>query len=128
MLKCHPIPTQDNLAEAKKLTGIRVLAVDDEADSLSLLAFILEQEGAKVTTATSATEAIKILSESTFDLLISDIGMPDVNGYELMRQIRSMPSQAAIRGDRSDRLCRRIRPTASKGSWFSAAISPNPLM
>ena len=95
--KMPPNSIQDNLAEAKKLTGIRVLAVDDEADSLSLLAFILEQEGAEVTTATSATEAIKILSESTFDLLISDIGMPDVNGYELMRQIRSMPSQAAIR-------------------------------
>ena len=90
-------PVRDNLAEAKKLTGIRVLAVDDEADSLSLLAFILEQEGAKVTTATSATEAIEILAESTFELLISDIGMPDVNGYELMRQIRSMPSQAGIR-------------------------------
>ena len=89
--------TQDNLALAKKLTGIRVLAVDDEADSLSLLAFILEQEGAKVTTATSATEAIKMLAESTFELLISDIRMPEVDGYELMRQIRSMPSQAAIR-------------------------------
>ena len=50
---------------------------------------------ATVTTATSSTEAIKILSESTFALLISDIGMPDVNGYELMRQIRSLPSPTA---------------------------------
>ena len=90
-------PVRDNLASAKKLTGIRVLAVDDEADSLSLVAFILEQEGAKVTTATSATEAMKILSESTFDLLISDIGMPEVNGYELMRQIRSLPSLADLK-------------------------------
>ena len=85
----------DNVVQPKKLTGIRVLAVDDELDSLSLLAFILEQEGAKVTTATSATEALKILLESTFDLLISDIGMPEVNGYELIRKIRSMPSPIA---------------------------------
>ena len=90
-----PDPTQDNVVQPKKLTGIRVLAVDDEADSLSLLAFILEQEGAEVTTATSATEALKILLESTFDLLISDIGMPEVNGYELIRKIRSMPSPIA---------------------------------
>ncbi len=90
-----PDPTQDNVVQPKKLTGVRVLAVDDEADSLSLLAFILEQEGAKVTTATSATEALKILSQSTFDLLISDIGMPEVNGYELIRKIRSMLSPIA---------------------------------
>ena len=85
----------DNVVRSRKLTGIRVLAVDDELDSLSLLAFILEQEGAEVTTATSATEALKILLEFTFDLLISDIGMPEVNGYELIRKIRSMSSPIA---------------------------------
>ena len=90
-------PIQDNSVPPKKLTGIRVLAVDDEVDSLSLIAFILEQEGAIVTTVTSATEAIKIMSESNFDLLISDIGMPKIDGYELMRQIRKMPSLAAIK-------------------------------
>jgi signal transduction histidine kinase/ActR/RegA family two-component response regulator len=95
--KMPPDPIQDNSVQSKKLTGIRVLAVDDEADSLSLIAFILEQEGADVTTATSATEALEILSQSTFELLISDIGMPEIDGYELMRQIRSMPSVAAIR-------------------------------
>ena len=95
--KMPPNSTPDDLVQTKKLTGIRVLAVDDEADSLSLIAFILEQEGADVTTATSATEALKILSQSTFDLLISDIGMPEVDGYELMRQIRKMPDRTAIK-------------------------------
>ena len=84
-----------NSRSAKGLQNIQVLAVDDEADSLSMLAFILEQEGAKVTTATSAKKALEILAELTFDLLISDIGMPVINGYELMRQIRATKSSNA---------------------------------
>ncbi len=88
-------PPLDNLVPTKQLQGIRILAVDDEPDSLSLLAFILEQQGAEVTTATSASKAIEALSESAFELLISDIGMPVVNGYELMRQIRALESPLA---------------------------------
>ncbi len=88
-------PPIDHPIQTKQLQGIRVLAVDDEPDSLSLLAFILEQEGAEVKTATSASKAIEALSESAFDLLISDIGMPVVNGYELMRQIRALESPMA---------------------------------
>ena len=79
----------NNFDSAKQLQGIKILAVDDEADSLYLLAFILEQAGAEVKTATSAKEAVAALSGSTFDLLISDLGMPEVDGYELMRQIRA---------------------------------------
>ena len=90
----HP-PSVDNSVPTKQLQGIRILAVDDEVDSLSLLAFILEQQGAEVKTVTSASKAIEALSESTFELLISDIGMPKVNGYELMRQVRALKSPLA---------------------------------
>jgi PAS domain S-box-containing protein len=69
------------------LAGIQILAVDDEPDSLELLRFILEDAGAEVQTATSGSEALETLAQFKFDLLISDIGMPDMNGYELVQQI-----------------------------------------
>ncbi|NJR75233.1 MAG: response regulator, partial [Scytonema sp. CRU_2_7] len=81
-------PTPD----ASPLTGIRVLVVDDEADTRELIAFILEQCGASVTTAASALEALQVLKQTKPDLLLSDIGMPDMDGYMLMRQIRAMQS------------------------------------
>ena len=85
----------NNATPAKQLAGVKILIVDDEADSLSLLAFILEQEGAEVKTASSADRAFKALNESTFALIISDIGMPNTNGYQLMRQIRASKSPIA---------------------------------
>ena len=85
----------DNTVEPKQLAGIRVLAVDDEIDSLDLLASILSQQGSEVTTVTSAKAAMSALTQSNFDLLISDISMPEVNGYELIRQIRNLESPLA---------------------------------
>ncbi|MGL5872673.1 MAG: response regulator [Xenococcaceae cyanobacterium] len=73
---------------AQILTGIRVLVVDDEADSLELISFILSQQGASVTSVSSGLEAIQILSEFTPDILLSDIAMPDIDGYNLLNSIR----------------------------------------
>jgi PAS domain S-box-containing protein len=75
------------------LSGIRVLIVDDEPDNLELLEFILTQEGAIVTAITSVTEVLAIFSENPPDILISDIGMPEMSGYGLLQQIRALPSQ-----------------------------------
>ena len=69
--------------------------MDDEIDSVDLLASILFQEGAEVTKVTSAKAAMSALSQSNFNLLISDLGMPEVNGYELIRQIRNFESPLA---------------------------------
>ncbi|BAY37037.1 two-component hybrid sensor and regulator [Nostoc sp. NIES-2111] len=71
-----------------QLLGIKTLVVDDDADSRDFLAFILEQEGAEVSLATSALEALQLLPEIKPDVLVSDISMPDMDGYTLMRQIR----------------------------------------
>ncbi|KST63908.1 PAS domain S-box protein [Mastigocoleus testarum] len=71
------------------LNGINVLVVDDEPDSCDLIAFLLQQEGATVTTATSASQALENITKSTPDLLISDIEMSDMNGYEFIGKIRS---------------------------------------
>jgi len=75
--------------QAIDLSGVRVLVVDDVTDSRELVAFVLEQSGAIVTTATSAQAAFERLAQETFDVIVSDIGMPDLNGYELLQQIRS---------------------------------------
>ncbi|MFN6562186.1 MAG: response regulator [Nostoc sp. ChiSLP01] len=70
------------------LNGLQALLVDDDRDSRELIAFLLEQHGARVTQANSASEALSTLGQAKFDLLISDIGMPDIDGYTLIRQIR----------------------------------------
>ena len=75
------------------LSGIQILVVDDEVDSREFIAFVLEQEGAIVTTVASGTDALQIFITSPPDLLISDIGMPEMDGYMLMRHIRELTVQ-----------------------------------
>ncbi|OUL27393.1 hypothetical protein BV378_11575 [Nostoc sp. RF31YmG] len=75
------------------LNGIQVLVVDDEPDSREFIAFVLEQAGADVMTAATADEALKILMQSQPDVLLSDIGMPDTDGYMLMQQVRALPKE-----------------------------------
>ena len=70
---------------------IRVLVVDDEADTRKLLRTALSQHGARVTTAGSASAALKKIWRRKPDLMISDIAMPGTDGYELMRRVRLLP-------------------------------------
>lgn len=79
--------------EVSNLEGIRILVVDDDADSLELLVLTLEGYGAEVTAVTSAHEALQVLTQVKPNLLISDIAMPTEDGYTLIRQIRAMPSE-----------------------------------
>lgn len=71
------------------LSGIRILVVDDDTDSRDFITFVLEQEGAEITAASSAVEALDALSQCQPDLLVSDIGMPEIDGYMLMQKVRS---------------------------------------
>lgn len=75
------------------LTGIRLLIVDDDVDIRDFLGFALEQAGAEVSIATSAIEALQAVEQSPPDILLSDIGMPEMDGYMLIRQIRAMPPE-----------------------------------
>jgi signal transduction histidine kinase/ActR/RegA family two-component response regulator len=77
--------------ETLTLDGIHVLVVDDDTDTRLLLAFLLQSYGAEVTLAASATEALVLLKRIHPDLLLSDLGMPDVDGYRLIQQIRALP-------------------------------------
>ncbi|HEY4214777.1 MAG TPA: ATP-binding protein [Steroidobacteraceae bacterium] len=74
--------------ELPRLDEARVLIVDDDQDGCALLTRILEERGAKPTCARSAQEALDCLQKQPFDVLLSDIGMPDVDGYELLRRVR----------------------------------------
>jgi CheY-like chemotaxis protein len=76
------------------LKGLQVLLVDDDTDTREFVAFLLKQEGVVVIAAASASETLIILSQTKPNLLISDIGMPDTDGYMLMRQVRSMLPQS----------------------------------
>lgn len=71
------------------LDGIRVLVVDDEPDARELLRRVLEGRGAQVLLAGSALEALERLEGDAPDVLVSDIGMPDIDGYELIRRVRA---------------------------------------
>ncbi len=86
-------PDNQQFNESPNLRGIRVLVVDDEADMREFLAFMLEEYGAKVTVVASASEALEALCQVKPDVLVSDIGMPEVDGYMLIRQIRAMPPE-----------------------------------
>jgi PAS domain S-box-containing protein len=72
-----------------RLDGVRVLLVEDNLDTLEMLKFIFDESGAEVVTATSVDEALEALDRSRPDALVSDIAMPDRDGYDLIREIRS---------------------------------------
>ncbi|MEA5504200.1 response regulator [Halotia wernerae UHCC 0503] len=71
-------------------TGLKVLVVDDEADTRNFLAFMFEEYGAIATTVESVDAALTVLEQSQPDILISDIGMSEQDGYTLIRKLRSL--------------------------------------
>ncbi|HYK21972.1 MAG TPA: ATP-binding protein [Pyrinomonadaceae bacterium] len=75
------------------LENVRILVVEDELDALDLLTIDLAAHGAKVRGAASAAEALSLLRSNEFDLLISDIGMADTDGYNLIKQVRDLEGQ-----------------------------------
>jgi PAS domain S-box-containing protein len=84
----HPSAIEDQ-APLPGLGGVRVLVVDDEVDACELIQRVLQERGASVTTAASGEAALRILESSEPDVLVSDIGMPGMDGYQLMRRIRA---------------------------------------
>jgi two-component system, chemotaxis family, CheB/CheR fusion protein len=84
--------SESNSQETPSLVGLRILAVDDQEETLEFLKFVLEDYGAEVTTVSNASDAIAALNgaNSPYDLLISDIGMPEEDGYNLIQQVRSL--------------------------------------
>jgi CheY-like chemotaxis protein len=89
-----PAPAaQGDLAD---LSGVRVLVIDDAPDTLDVLEQILTYTGAATMTAPGAGAALALLEREVPDVIVSDVGMPDVDGFELMRRIRRRAATAAI--------------------------------
>jgi signal transduction histidine kinase/CheY-like chemotaxis protein len=92
-LQPPPRETPELPSSFDNLSGLRILAVDDDADMRELLAFVLQQAGAIATVVSSAREVLEELEQTQPDLLVSDIGMPEMNGYMLIRQVRQLPPE-----------------------------------
>jgi CheY-like chemotaxis protein/nitrogen-specific signal transduction histidine kinase len=76
-----------------RLDGVHVLLVEDDDDSRKLLGTMLKRHGARVTSTKSAAEALQVFADDLPDILISDIGMPDEDGYEFIRKLRELPPE-----------------------------------
>jgi CheY-like chemotaxis protein len=84
----EPIATFAADAAPASLAGVRVLVVEDHRDTAEMVQAVLHSHGADVRVAESLAGALTLLGESDFDVLLSDVGMPDGNGYELVQRLR----------------------------------------
>jgi PAS domain S-box-containing protein len=86
--------TKESAQPRDSLSGIRILIVEDEPDTSEFLDRLLRGYGAEVVMARTAAEALSRINDDKVDLVLSDIGLPDVDGYDLMHQIRALPASA----------------------------------
>ena len=91
-----PAPESENNLVFNGLENVRLLLVDDDEDSLFLLTTIVENSGASVVTADSVKGALEVLKKFKPHVLISDIGMPDEDGYALIRKVRALYPEEKI--------------------------------
>jgi CheY-like chemotaxis protein len=94
----HPrTERREPLAGLGDLDGLHVLAVDDEEDALTLLRVVLEAAGARVTTFSSPVIALERIADVNPDVLVADLGMPEMDGFQLITCLRRSQNVAAIR-------------------------------
>ncbi len=84
----QPLPSTTNETEIPDIKGARVMLVEDSADNRALIRFYLDRAGAEVFEAESASVARELLHQTPPDIIVSDIGLPDENGIEMIRSIR----------------------------------------
>jgi CheY-like chemotaxis protein len=73
-----------------ELNGVAILVVDDDTDNLEIISYVVGQEGGSVRSARSARSALKMLLDWTPDLLLFDLSMPDIDGFELLTTVRGI--------------------------------------
>jgi signal transduction histidine kinase/ActR/RegA family two-component response regulator len=89
----HPTTAREvEISSDPDLSGVEVLLVDNDADALHLVKRVLETRGANVTRCSSGAECLNVLRRSKPNVIVADIGMPDMDGYSLMRHIRALPA------------------------------------
>jgi two-component system CheB/CheR fusion protein len=82
--------------DSSPLVGLRMLLVDDTVDALDTFATVLRLEGADVTTASSARLALQAAERTAFDVVVSDVAMPEMDGYEFIDRLRRLPTNATV--------------------------------
>src|SRR5690349_6233443 len=90
------VATESVDQKVHSLEGLEVLIVEDSPDTLLLLSTIFRREGANVATASSAAEALSSAVTNQPHIIVSDIGMPDVDGYQLLEQLRLLPGLSEV--------------------------------
>ena len=93
----------------------KILIVDDERSIRELLEIVLKKEGFEVTSAPSAEEGLAQVKTTEFDLIVSDINMPDMSGIDLLREVRDEQFQRSIHPAHSLRICRNRHPGPEDG-------------
>jgi len=91
-----PVETPREYVDPGILRGLRVLLVDDSIEALEAFRMLLEMEGAQVRAEPSAEQALEAAAQQEFDVVLSDIGMPTMNGYEMIQQMRKTPRTARL--------------------------------
>jgi CheY-like chemotaxis protein len=121
-------------APPEMLKGLRVLVIDDEEDARELLTIALTQSGAEVRTAATARAALDILDQWKPNILVSDIGMPGEDGYDLIRTVRALESESggtipalALTGYASAEDAARAR-VAGYGTHMAKPVAPGDLV
>jgi len=133
-VRVHPATADRGTLHVPRLDGVRVLVVDDDRDALALAREILEVTGATVATADSGQDALDKLALGLTDILIADLGMPRMDGFELIERIRasqeaairSIPAAALTAFARSDDRIRAMR--SGFEVHLSKPIAPGELM
>lgn len=85
-----------NEGKRRGVGGLRILVVDDDPGTVHLMRTLLEMEAAVVTAAVSAQEAMRLAADQDFDLILSDVAMPEMDGYMLVRELRAMSRNAGV--------------------------------
>src|SRR5688572_14321660 len=105
------------------LAGVRVLAIDDDADSLEVLRRILSGRNAEIQVADSVADAMAVLDEFSPDVVLSDIGMPEHDGFEFIRRLRQHPRGAGIPAAALTALTRPVDRTRALHAGFQTHIA-----
>jgi CheY-like chemotaxis protein len=92
-MPARPSPAADEIFPAESLRGFHVMVVDDEASVRDLVALTLAKCGASVTVASSVEDALALMPNLSPDVIVSDIAMPGVDGYEFIQKIRALTGQ-----------------------------------
>lgn len=91
--------TWDDLLELKPVNPLNtsVLLVDDDPDQLRYLSYLVSRAGYRVTAASTVSDALALLGQRPFQILISDLKMPDMNGFEFLKAVRALERADAVR-------------------------------